>query len=307
MRVGCCCAAVCVFKLKGGVQWRVVRNRLAAVASSPYVVQCGSRCDGYLQIVHTVFADACNCHSWPWKTHRFRVPIKATPAHHHTTNPALHLERLQCHCSGRGAPLRFSLTSRDRALHRSDSCIKTVKMANRHALLRLAQASASINAVPAICRAAALPIMATRCARCCATPPTTPTYIRRACMHHDTQPAFQQQHSMAWGAALLGFAAAAVGNAAVVQVRHDLATTTTPDHTLRVQAEEDDPYAPPTTLQGMPSSVLLYQYDVCPFCCKVKAFLDYNNVRRTIIITYTPPLSSAAHTHTHTNVPHHQQ
>lgn len=48
--------------------------------------------------------------------------------------------------------------------------------------------------------------------------------------------------------------------------------TTTP------QAEDDDPYAPPTTLQGMPKSVVLYQYDVCPFCCKVKAFLDYNGV-----------------------------
>ena len=24
--------------------------------------------------------------------------------------------------------------------------------------------------------------------------------------------------------------------------------------------------------------LVLYQYDVCPFCCKVKAFLDYYNV-----------------------------
>jgi glutaredoxin len=29
----------------------------------------------------------------------------------------------------------------------------------------------------------------------------------------------------------------------------------------------------------VPSSVTVYQYEVCPFCCKVKAFLDYNKVR----------------------------
>ncbi len=28
----------------------------------------------------------------------------------------------------------------------------------------------------------------------------------------------------------------------------------------------------------MPKEVTLYQYEVCPFCCKVKAFLDYNKV-----------------------------
>jgi len=30
-------------------------------------------------------------------------------------------------------------------------------------------------------------------------------------------------------------------------------------------------------------SVVLYQYDVCPFCCKVKAFLDYNKVPYRIV------------------------
>lgn len=30
-------------------------------------------------------------------------------------------------------------------------------------------------------------------------------------------------------------------------------------------------------VQGV-KEIVLYQYEVCPFCCKVKAFLDYNNI-----------------------------
>ena len=43
----------------------------------------------------------------------------------------------------------------------------------------------------------------------------------------------------------------------------------------------ENPYAPPPAaeLKGrLPSEVVLYQYEVCPFCCKVKAFLDYHKV-----------------------------
>eukprot|EP00983_Pelagomonas_calceolata_P105557 1159143-Pelagomonas_calceolata.AAC.2 len=36
-----------------------------------------------------------------------------------------------------------------------------------------------------------------------------------------------------------------------------------------------DPYKRPTALQGLPKDITLYQYEVCPFCCKVKAALDY--------------------------------
>jgi len=41
-----------------------------------------------------------------------------------------------------------------------------------------------------------------------------------------------------------------------------------------------DVYAlPGEGLRGVPKEVILYQYDVCPFCCKVKAVLDYYRVR----------------------------
>ena len=40
----------------------------------------------------------------------------------------------------------------------------------------------------------------------------------------------------------------------------------------------DDPYAPPAELKGLPQEIIMYQYEVCPYCNKVKAFLDYNKV-----------------------------
>lgn len=36
-----------------------------------------------------------------------------------------------------------------------------------------------------------------------------------------------------------------------------------------------DPYARPAATGKLPESIVLYQYEVCPFCCKVKAMLDY--------------------------------
>ena len=39
-----------------------------------------------------------------------------------------------------------------------------------------------------------------------------------------------------------------------------------------------DVYVRPAHLKGLPRDVTLYQYEVCPFCCKVKAFLDYHKV-----------------------------
>ena len=39
-----------------------------------------------------------------------------------------------------------------------------------------------------------------------------------------------------------------------------------------------DVYLRPAKLKGLPREVILYQYEVCPFCCKVKAFLDYHKV-----------------------------
>lgn len=39
-----------------------------------------------------------------------------------------------------------------------------------------------------------------------------------------------------------------------------------------------DVYLRPAILKGLPREVVLYQYEVCPFCCKVKAFMDYHKV-----------------------------
>ena len=40
-----------------------------------------------------------------------------------------------------------------------------------------------------------------------------------------------------------------------------------------------DAYAQPTELKGLPQNIILYQYEVCPFCCKLRAFLDFHKVR----------------------------
>lgn len=39
-----------------------------------------------------------------------------------------------------------------------------------------------------------------------------------------------------------------------------------------------DVYAIPQQTSGMPKQVVVFQYDVCPFCCKLKAVLDYYRV-----------------------------
>lgn len=39
-----------------------------------------------------------------------------------------------------------------------------------------------------------------------------------------------------------------------------------------------DPYALPKAAGALPADIVLYQYEVCPFCCKVKAMLDYYKV-----------------------------
>lgn len=44
-----------------------------------------------------------------------------------------------------------------------------------------------------------------------------------------------------------------------------------------------DPYKLPTELHGLPKTITIYQYDVCPFCCKVKAFLDYNKLPYRVV------------------------
>jgi hypothetical protein len=43
-------------------------------------------------------------------------------------------------------------------------------------------------------------------------------------------------------------------------------------------------YQRPAGARGvLPKEVIIYQYDVCPFCCKVKAFLDYHKVGHCLL------------------------
>eukprot|EP00887_Chlorella_sp_A99_P000269 scaffold13.g269.t1 len=75
-------------------------------------------------------------------------------------------------------------------------------------------------------------------------------------------------------AALAGVAAGAAGFAAsgVGVVAHAEAPVP--------PADKPNPYLLPSTgLKGLPKEVIVYQYEVCPFCCKVKAFLDYHKAR----------------------------
>jgi microsomal prostaglandin-E synthase 2 len=52
-----------------------------------------------------------------------------------------------------------------------------------------------------------------------------------------------------------------------------------------------DHYQLPTTARGLPRTIVLYQYEVCPFCNKVRAFLDYHKIPyRTIEVN---PLTKA--------------
>ncbi len=47
---------------------------------------------------------------------------------------------------------------------------------------------------------------------------------------------------------------------------------------MKTHVTISDPYSQPTDLRGMPRDIIMYQYEVCPFCCKLKAFLDYHKV-----------------------------
>ena len=53
-----------------------------------------------------------------------------------------------------------------------------------------------------------------------------------------------------------------------------------------VQNEDMAKYDRPESKQGRPKDIILYQYEVCPFCNKVRAFLDYHKVRLSFSLLY---------------------
>ncbi|EFJ44640.1 hypothetical protein VOLCADRAFT_82699 [Volvox carteri f. nagariensis] len=71
-------------------------------------------------------------------------------------------------------------------------------------------------------------------------------------------------------ASLLGIGAAAT------------VTTASADAPTPIEVASD-PYARPAEAHPLPSKITLYQYEVCPYCCKVRAFLDYYKLPYTVI------------------------
>ncbi|KAG1681334.1 hypothetical protein FOA52_007380 [Chlamydomonas sp. UWO 241] len=61
------------------------------------------------------------------------------------------------------------------------------------------------------------------------------------------------------------------------------ASADAPKADLPAQEASMDHYARPTNLTGIPENITLYQYEVCPFCCKVKAVLDYHKLPYTVV------------------------
>lgn len=57
----------------------------------------------------------------------------------------------------------------------------------------------------------------------------------------------------------------------------------------REEQVQEQPEKNPYSLEDVvpsssfPKSIVIYQYEVCPFCCKVKAFLDYNNIPYRVV------------------------
>eukprot|EP00882_Tetradesmus_deserticola_P031473 GHRQ01035591.1.p1 GENE.GHRQ01035591.1~~GHRQ01035591.1.p1 ORF type:complete len:160 (-),score=36.98 GHRQ01035591.1:194-673(-) len=70
------------------------------------------------------------------------------------------------------------------------------------------------------------------------------------------------------------------------------------DAHLQALARPADPYMLPTPTGHLPSSITLYQYEVCPFCCKVKAFLDYHKVSSSgRLATHAVQMACGCRTH----------
>lgn len=83
----------------------------------------------------------------------------------------------------------------------------------------------------------------------------------------------------AGGLALLGAAYQAAGPS----VAHTEAAAQIEPAPTQTQGDDLAKYHRPDSKQGRPKDIILYQYEVCPFCNKVRAFLDYHKVPYRIV------------------------
>ncbi|CAK0763286.1 hypothetical protein CVIRNUC_003042 [Coccomyxa viridis] len=77
----------------------------------------------------------------------------------------------------------------------------------------------------------------------------------------------RNQSAASWGYAAAG---ALIAGAAGGHVAHA--------EEAKAHVTISEAYAQPTELRGLPQNIILYQYEVCPFCCKLKAFLDFHKI-----------------------------
>lgn len=108
--------------------------------------------------------------------------------------------------------------------------------------------------------------------------------LTRATLYH--QAAYQSANDAPprWHAMASAIAGAAV--AASFAAEHawaDAGQSTVAPPQASAAVEAVNAYARPTRLIGLPAAVTLYQYEVCPYCCKVKAVLDLHKIPYKVV------------------------
>ncbi|GFR47294.1 hypothetical protein Agub_g8981, partial [Astrephomene gubernaculifera] len=91
----------------------------------------------------------------------------------------------------------------------------------------------------------------------------------------------QQQAGSGSRHGIIAAAAAALGMGAAATAGGFLCASAA-DAPAQVEVAAD-PYARPTEARPLPSRITLYQYEVCPYCCKVRALLDFYKLPYTSI------------------------
>lgn len=106
-----------------------------------------------------------------------------------------------------------------------------------------------------------------------------------------SNPSRQSSNKAVQAAAVFAFGVAATG--ALLPTAHALDAE---PHTASIPAVQDvvtnsasevtakaDVYELPKETRGLPKDIVLFQYDVCPFCCKLKAVLDFYKMPYTCV------------------------